>query len=128
TSLAVSGRRVILIESDLRRPVIGSALGIQPKNGGVVSVLLENSTLSESLTQIDTYGSSLKLLLADYEGGWITELFSIPTAADVLNEARRIADVVIIDSPPLNEVVDALPLAQHADSVLIVARLGVTRL
>lgn len=128
TSLAIAGRRVILIESDLRRPVIGKALGVTASKGGVVSVLLENSSLSESLVQINTYGPSLKLLLADYEGGWITELFSIPTANDVLEEARRMADVVLIDSPPLNEVVDALPLAQQADDVLIVTRLGVTRL
>lgn len=128
TSLAVSGRRVILIESDLRRPVIGKAFGIDAPNGGVVSVLLENSTLEESLVQINTYGPSLKLLLADYEGGWITELFSIPTANEILEQARRMADVVLIDSPPLNEVVDALPLAQQADDVLVVTRLGVTRL
>lgn len=127
-SLAVSGRRVIVIESDLRRPVIGEALGITPPNGGVVSVLLENSTLGESLVRIDTYGPNLEFLLADYEGGWITELFSIPTARDMLEEARRRADVVLIDSPPLNEVVDALPLAQQADEVLLVVRLGVTKL
>lgn len=128
TSVAISGRRVILIESDLRRPVIARSLGVKPTNGGVVSVLLENTTLNQSLVQLDTYGPSLKMLLADYEGGWITELFSIPTAEAVINEARRQADVVIIDSPPLNEVVDALPLAQLADEVLIVVRLGTTRL
>lgn len=128
TSLAVSGRKVILIESDLRRPVIGPAMGLKPKNGGVVSVLLENSSLAESLIQIESYGPNLSLLLADYEGGWITELFSIPAAEEMIAEARRMADVVIIDSPPLNEVVDALPLALMADDVLLVARLGVTRL
>lgn len=128
TSLAVSGRRVILIESDLRRPVIGPALGIKSANSGVVSVLLENASLDESLIQLDTYGPNLNLLLADYEGGWITELFSIPAAEDMIARARQLADVVIIDSPPLNEVVDALPLAQLADDVLLVVRLGVTRL
>lgn len=128
TSLAVSGRRVVLIESDLRRPVIGKTLGATSRTGGVVSVLLENTTLAESLVQIDTYGPSLQLLLADYEGGWITELFSIPTAKEMIDQARQMADVVLIDSPPLNEVVDALPLAQQADDVLIVARLGISRL
>lgn len=128
TSLAVSGRRVVLIESDLRRPVIGPAFDIKPKNGGVVSVLLENSEFRDSLVQIDSYGPNLNLLLADYEGGWITELFSIPAAEEMLRQARQMADVVIIDSPPLNEVVDALPLAQMSDDVLLVVRLGVTRL
>lgn len=128
TSLALSGKRVILIEADLRRPVLGNVLGVTPPNGGVVSVLIENTTLSEALVPTDTYGPNLQLLLADYEGGWIAELFSISTAERMIAEARAMADYVIIDSPPLNEVVDALPLARLADDVLIVVRLGTTRL
>jgi capsular exopolysaccharide synthesis family protein len=127
-SLALAGKRVIMIESDLRRPVLGETLGVSPEHGGVVSVLIENTTLPESLTQISTYGPNLQLLLADYEGGWIAELFSIPTAERMIEEARVLADYVIVDSPPLNEVVDALPLARQADDVLIVVRLGATRL
>lgn len=128
TSLALAGNRVILIESDLRRPVLGKAMGLQPENGGVVSVLIENTTLAESLTASATYGPNLRLLLSDYEGGWIAELFSIPTAERMIQDARRMADFVVIDSAPLNDVVDALPLALQADEVLIVVRLGVTRL
>jgi capsular exopolysaccharide synthesis family protein len=128
TSLALAGQRVILIESDLRRPVLADALGVHPRQGGVVSVLIENTTLAESLTPSSTYGSNLQLLFADYEGGWITELFSISTAERMIGEARQLADYVIVDSPPLNEVVDALPLAKQADAVLIVVRLGATRL
>jgi capsular exopolysaccharide synthesis family protein len=128
TSLALAGNRVILIESDLRRPVLSRVLGVQPENGGVVSVLIENTTLAESLIPSTTYGPNLRLLLSDYEGGWIAELFSIPTAERMIQDARRMADFVIVDSAPLNEVVDALPLALLADEVLIVVRLGITRL
>jgi Mrp family chromosome partitioning ATPase len=46
----------------------------------------------------------------------------------MIRDARRLADFVIIDSPPLNEVIDALPLARQADDVLMVARIGKTRL
>jgi Mrp family chromosome partitioning ATPase len=46
----------------------------------------------------------------------------------MIDEARNLADWVIVDSPPLNEVVDALPLTRLADDVLIVVRLGTTRL
>lgn len=128
TSLALAGNRVILIESDLRRPVMSRALGVRPENGGVVSVLIENTTLAESLIPSMTYGPNLRLLLSDYEGGWIAELFSIPTAERMIEDARRMADFVVVDSAPLNEVVDALPLALLADEVLIVVRLGNTRL
>jgi tyrosine-protein kinase len=128
TSLALAGNRVILIESDLRRPALAQVMGVQPENGGVVSVLIENTTLAESLIPSSTYGPNLRLLLSDYEGGWIAELFSIPTAERMIEDARRMADFVIVDSAPLNEVVDALPLALRADEVLIVVRLGITRL
>jgi capsular exopolysaccharide synthesis family protein len=128
SSLALAGNRVILIEADLRRPSLAGALEASPVSGGVVSVLIENSSLRDALTQSPSYGQNLQLLLADYEGGWIAELFSIPAARAMIEEARNLADYVVIDSPPVNEVVDALPLARQADDVLIVVRLGNTRL
>jgi receptor protein-tyrosine kinase len=128
SSLALAGKRVILIESDLRHPVLGGVLNVDAEDNGVVSVLLEKQTLAQALISSEAYGANLKLLLADYTGGWIADLFSIPSAEQLIEDARATADYVIIDSPPLNEVVDALPLARKADSVLLVARLGVTRL
>lgn len=129
-SLALLGKRVVLIESDLRRPVLGRLFGAQPENGGVVSVLIGKARLPEALVQTETYGANLQLLLAepDYREGWITDLFSTPAAAEMIDTAREVADFVIIDSPPINEVVDALPLAMAADDVLLVVRLGRSRL
>jgi Mrp family chromosome partitioning ATPase len=46
----------------------------------------------------------------------------------MLERARLLADFVIVDSPPLTDVVDALPLARNVDDVLIVVRPGTTRL
>ena len=129
SSLAVSGRRVILIEADLRRPALAEALHVQPTNGGVVRVLLGDVDLPEALTVPAAYGENLECLLADKEqGGWIVDLFSIPAARKMIEDARKLADYVIIDSPPLNEVVDAMPLARQADDVLIVVKLGNTRM
>ncbi len=127
-SLTLAGKRVILIESDLRHPVLGDVFGMDAEDGGVVSVLLENQTLEQALVPSEKHGPNLHLLLADFSGGWIADLFSIPTAAKMIDDARNLADYVIIDSPPLNEVVDALPLARMSDAVLLVARLGVTKL
>jgi capsular exopolysaccharide synthesis family protein len=126
-SLAVAGKRVILIEADLRRPAIGATLGVQGSSG-VVGVLIENIALEDALVQAPGGTSELQLLLADYEGGWITELFALPSAREMIDRAKQIADYVIIDSPPLTEVIDALPLARMVDDVLIVVRLGKTRL
>lgn len=127
-SLSSTGRRVILIEADLRRPSISRALGVEPKRG-VVGVLIESVSLEDALIDGDALGlPNLKLLLAENEGGWISELFSLPTAIDLLENAKALADYVIIDSPPLTDVVDALPLARNVDDVLIVVRPGTTRL
>ena len=128
TSLAAAGRRVILIEADLRRPAVADALDIEHPASGVVSVLIESSSLQESLTSAPGGQHNLRLLLADYSGGGIAELFAIPAAERLLSDARKLADFVVIDSPPLTKVVDALPFARMCDDVLIVTRLGNTRL
>jgi capsular exopolysaccharide synthesis family protein len=127
-SLALAGRRVILIEADLRRPSLGQALGMEEKHAGVVSVLIEETKLKDALMQSAAYGQNLQVLLADFSGGWIAELFSTPAAQQLIDDARSLADFVIIDSPPLTQVIDALPLARKCDEVLIVTRLGRTRL
>lgn len=123
-SLALAGKQVILIEADLRRPLMGQTLGLNPEHGGVVGVLIEQTRLEDALVTTPTFGNNLRVLLAEYEGGWIAELFSIPAAMKMIDDAEAMADYVVIDSPPLNEVVDSMPLARRADEVLIVVRLG----
>jgi capsular exopolysaccharide synthesis family protein len=127
SSLAAAGNSVIVIESDLRRPAIAKTLELHPEHG-VVSVLIESIRLEDALVTSEAYGSNLGFLLADYQGGWIADLFSIPAAREMIEEARRLADYVIVDSPPLTDVIDALPLASYVDDVLVVVRLGRTDL
>lgn len=127
-SLSSTGRRVILIEADLRRPAISRALSVEARRG-VVGVLIESVSLEDALIDGDAFGlPNLKLLLAENEGGWISELFSLPTAIDLLTKAKELAEYVIIDSPPLTDVVDALPLARNVDDVLVVVRPGTTKI
>jgi succinoglycan biosynthesis transport protein ExoP len=128
SSLALAGRRVILIEADLRRPSLRKTLAIEERDAGVVSVLIENIELKDALIASPTYGQNLQVLVADFSGGWVAELLSTPAAQKLIDDARALADFVVIDSPPLTQVVDALPLARKCDDVLIVTRLGKTRL
>jgi receptor protein-tyrosine kinase len=127
TSLAVADNSVILIEADLRRPSISRALEVRAQSG-VVSVLIETVKLEDALVTIPAFGAKLGLLVADHGGGWISELFALPAARELIDRARELADYVIIDSPPLADVIDALPLAGYVDDVLIVSRLGKTDL
>jgi Mrp family chromosome partitioning ATPase len=127
SSLATSGQRVILIEADLRRPGIAVALDLDAKHG-VASVLVESIPLQDAIVTTSTFGSNLGVLVADYEGGWISDLFALPAARELVAEARRMADVVVIDSAPLTDVIDALPLVDYVDDVVLVAGIGKTHL
>lgn len=126
-SFALAGNSVILIEGDLRRPAIASALDLKIQKG-IVSAMLDEVPLTEALRKHPEYGPNLRLLLAERHGGSISELFFLRAAQRLVDEAKEHADYVIIDSAPLTAVVDTLPLARQADEVVIVARLSVTRL
>jgi succinoglycan biosynthesis transport protein ExoP len=130
SSLALAGNTVILIEADLRRPAIGEALEVSSVHG-TGSVLLGMASFQDALVETKAYGRYLRLLLADKSGaasGFMADQLFLPAAQDLVQEAKRLADYVIVDSPPLSEVIDALPLAQQVDEVLVVVRLGKTQL
>jgi capsular exopolysaccharide synthesis family protein len=126
TALAMAGKKVILIDADLRRPSIGSALELGERPG-VVSVLLGEVPFDHALIQAPEI-ENLNLLVADRAGTDYADLFSLPAARRMLAEAERSADYVVIDSPPLGDVVDGLQLAHHVDEVLLVVHLGRTRI
>jgi Mrp family chromosome partitioning ATPase/capsular polysaccharide biosynthesis protein len=129
-SLALAGNSVILIEADLRRPTVGRAVGATALDG-TVSVLLDSVSLEDALVTTKAYGPNLRFLLARYAGqagGLLADWLFLPAAQRLLAEAKELADYVIIDSPPLTEVIDALPLAQSADDVVLITRLGHSQL
>jgi capsular exopolysaccharide synthesis family protein len=127
TSLAQSGKRVILIEADLRRPSIGQAVGLRPPYG-IGGVLIGEVALADALVTSDALGPNLQMLLVEHAGTYLADRLSLPSARQILAEARAMADYVVVDSPPLTEVIDALPLAREVDAVVVIARLGVSRI
>jgi Mrp family chromosome partitioning ATPase len=61
-------------------------------------------------------------------GNDIADRLSLPVAENLIRQVRALSDFVVIDSPPLTAVGDALPLARLADDVLVVARRGSSKL
>jgi capsular exopolysaccharide synthesis family protein len=127
-SLAQAGSRVTLVEADLRRPTIGQVLHLSPPRQGTASVLIRQVPLEDALIVTEDYGHDFQLLLAEQAGDWMVDRLSLPTARQIVADAEATADYVVIDSAPLTEVIDALPLAREVDDVLLVARLGKTNL
>ncbi len=126
-SLMQAGNRVILIEADMHRPTIGKTLGVRPRHG-IGSVLIRQVALQEALITTEEFGPDLQLLLVDRPGLESADRLSLPTARQLVSEAEALADFVVVDSPPLTEVIDALPLVQEVGDILVVVRLGKSKL
>jgi polysaccharide biosynthesis transport protein len=125
-ALAHGGSRVILLEADLRRPKIAATLGLTC-TWGIENVLADEVDVEQALTPAEFDNASAEVIAVNHPGVHHANLLSFQAARRLINEALELADFVVIDSPPLTAVVDALPLAQLVDEVLVVARLGTSR-
>jgi capsular exopolysaccharide synthesis family protein len=126
-SIAKGGKSVVLIEADLRRPTISRLLSLNVKHG-TEHVAFGRNKLSNALisTQIDK--AKVRVLAVQSPRPLLAAKLSFDIAQRLITEAKELADFVVIDSPPIAAVADALPLAEFSDEVIVVARLGVSRL
>jgi capsular exopolysaccharide synthesis family protein len=118
-AFAEAGHRVVLIDLDLRKPELAAAAGVSPERGP--TPLLEGDTDLTSLVQESSVAPGLYVLPAVAGDAvaleWVTRQLPV-----LLSQALRLADYVIIDTPPLGEVSDALRIATQVDDVVIVTR------
>lgn len=124
-SIARSGRKVILVDGDFRRPMIGTIFGVPSRNGTPSFLEQDPSHLRARLASLP-HIPNLRILPASPEHGHLVDRLDAAQARSFLDQLSAEADVVVVDSAPLTEVADALPLAAAADAVLIAVRLGHT--
>lgn len=117
---AAGGRRVLVVECDLRRPVFEGALGL-PGGPGLGGVLRGEILPREAVTATDT--PNLDAIAAGAPTSESTELLMGARMADLLLWAKRY-DLVLLDSPPASMLMDAQVLARQVDGVLCCARWG----
>jgi capsular exopolysaccharide synthesis family protein len=122
--LVAAGHRVILIDFDLRKPDVGRTLNVRPRQR-LSSLLTPDTQLEELLVEARGV-PNLQILPADGEHEVLLIDALNPRLPELLDEARELADYIVIDTPPLGEVSDALRLVDLVDDVLIVARPGNT--
>ncbi len=127
TALAQGGASVILIEVDLRRPSIAGALGIEP-TAGTEDLVAGRVQLQDALVRVALEGAEMDVLAVRRPSPRLAELLSLAFSARLVESAKGLAQFVVIDSPPVTAVVDALPLARFVDDLLIVNRLGISRM
>jgi succinoglycan biosynthesis transport protein ExoP len=128
-TMAFAGQKVILIEADLRRPSVARALdlGLKPGKRGTAGVLMGEVALADAIVPVDDISENLSVLLVEHSAPFLADGL-LAASESLVEQAVELADCVIFDAPPVTEVSDALPLTQHVDSVVIVARLGHSRI
>lgn len=122
-TFASSGKRAVLIDCDLRKPSLHKLLGL-PASTELID-LLKGSEMPQSFTSITTTDpmSNLTVILGGRHGEHATdELLMGDRIARLLAAARKHFDYVVIDTPPVDPVVDSLYLARHADVIAFVIR------
>jgi non-specific protein-tyrosine kinase len=147
-ALARAGQKVVLVDLDLRRPAIGKFFGITGSQPGVTNVVVGSVPLDRALVEVVRIPGGARGGAAHMGGngagstgsaGVLKVLASGPVPSDpgefvnatrlttTLEELTRMFDFVLIDTPPLLSVGDAMALSARADAMITVARLNMLR-
>jgi Mrp family chromosome partitioning ATPase len=125
-ALSSAGLSVTLVDADLPRPMVGTIFNIVGHRDGVVS-LLNNPDAARTGAVEAPLHARLKLLLASEEQMHELHLFEGERIRRFLERVGRESDVVVIDSPPLPEVAEAVALADACEATIVCVRIGHTR-
>jgi capsular exopolysaccharide synthesis family protein len=122
-TIAKSGKRVLVLDADFRRPTIARLLGLpsDDRQHGLAAVIAGKVSVMEAarLTPID----NLYVLPVTERPRQPSELLSTPEFERVLEKLRAEFDMVLIDTPPLLAVTDPSVVAARVDAVLLTMRI-----
>lgn len=123
--MAQTGKRVIIVDADLRRPTQHKIFGVS-NNQGLTTALLDTETPLENHIQ-ESIVPNLRVLTSGPIPPNPAELLNSHRMEFVLNELEKIADLIIFDTPPAMTVADASILAAQVDGSVLVTEAGHTR-
>ncbi|MDB5864622.1 MAG: Tyrosine-protein kinase etk [Betaproteobacteria bacterium] len=113
-------KRALLIDADLRRPSVAAKLGLDPTKPGLTSLLTGAATFEECLQRVP--GSSLYAISAGPAPLNPLEMLLSQRFERLVKALAGTCDILIIDSPPVHLVSDALVLSKLATGVLFVVK------
>lgn len=121
--LALQGRRVLLIDGDLRNPDLTRSLVRRPAEG-LVDVLVKDVALDQVLQWDESGALAVLPAVLERSGLRTAELLASARMQDLISMCRNAFDYVIVDLPPLGPVIDAKAFARHADAFVFVSEWG----
>lgn len=116
-SLAQSGKRVLVVDTDMRKPRVHKALE-RGNHKGVTTALLDMHSIKDAIQTTDV--PSLDLLSCGPVPPNPSELLHTTQFHDLIQELGRMYDYVLFDSPPLGAVTDAAVIAPQVNGVVLV--------
>jgi capsular exopolysaccharide synthesis family protein len=118
-ALAESGKRVILLSADLRRPRVHKFFGLKNEAGLTEMLLLDHAYLADYL--LDPHFPNLRVLPSGASFAQPAELLQAAKMEWLMKRLTEIADFVVVDTAPLLLVSDALSVARIVDGAVMVA-------
>jgi tyrosine-protein kinase Etk/Wzc len=123
-SYALLGKKVAVMEFDLRRPRLMKNLGLISKKG-ISNYLSGQLTIDEIIIPVDTdLGQNLHIIPSGPIPPNPSELILGERMQNLMDELEKQYDFILIDTPPFSLVTDAILLKQHADISIVVLRQG----
>jgi capsular exopolysaccharide synthesis family protein len=131
--MAQSGMDTILVDADLRRPVMHRAFNLE--NRGLTETVLkmglmkdEEAAADAALSYLQPSGvDNLRVLASGTPTSNAAELLGSDQMEQLIHVLERSADIVLFDTPPILAVTDAIILAAQVDGILLVVQSGKTR-
>ena len=122
TSMSV-GRRVLLMDCDMRKPKIHQALGLRPETG-LAEVLADQVALDRAIIKVE--GMNLDVLPVRGRPSNPSELLGSPRMRELIEEVAGRYDRVVIDTPAVLGVPDAKAVAELCDGIVMIVRANLT--
>lgn len=122
-TMANSGRRVLLVDTDMRRPRLHKAFGIVARTG-ITSILAGEASIDESVQT--TLVEGLSVLPCGPIPPNPSELLHTAKFAALLQDLKERYDLLVFDSPPVSIVIDAAIIGPQLDGAILVAESGRT--
>ena len=115
--------KVILVETDLRRPHVHLALGLAP-SPGITNCLNSECELKDIIKP--THIANLSAICYGAIPPNPSELLSSDSMSEIISQLEKEYDYIIFDAPPVAVVIDAVPIIKHSDGVVLVVRNNAT--
>jgi capsular exopolysaccharide synthesis family protein len=122
-AMAQSGKKVVLIDADLRRPVVHSIFGIEKENG-ITNYLMNDISYDKMIKK--SIMDNLYIIPSGVLPPNPSELISSQGMEDLIERLKGDFDLVVFDTPPIIAVTDAAILSTKVDGSLLVVKSGQT--